>query len=246
MATRGIDYIPGSVELADFDPTSTAIALVPGGELDALPALELRRTFERYYTEFEARRSGERDWQEYSPYELRNVDALVRLGQKERALAILDHIVGDQRPPGWNQWGEIVWRDPSAPRFIGDMPHTWVGAGFIRSLRSMLVYEREADRALVLAAGVPASWVMSEEGVSVRRLPTYYGILNYTLRGEGADKVRLRVSGDLARVPGNIVVVSPLDRPLASVSVNGEDITTFTATNAVIKSFPADVVLTYQ
>jgi hypothetical protein len=77
-------------------------------------------------------------------------------------------------------------------------------------------------------------------------LPTHYGILNYTLRGDGADTVRLRLSGDLTRMPGNIVVVSPLDRPLKGVSVNGESVTTFGPTSAVIKSFPADVVLTYQ
>jgi hypothetical protein len=85
----------------------------------------------------------------------RNVGAFVRLGQKERALALLDYFVGDQRPAGWNQWAEIVWRDPAAPRFIGDMPHTWVGAGFNRSVRSMLAYERESDRALVLAPAFP-------------------------------------------------------------------------------------------
>jgi hypothetical protein len=38
-ATRrhGIDYLPGAAELGDFDPTSTTIALAPGGEQDWLP-----------------------------------------------------------------------------------------------------------------------------------------------------------------------------------------------------------------
>src|SRR5205823_4364449 len=34
---QGGDYIPGSVELNDFDPTSTTIAIAPGGELEHLP-----------------------------------------------------------------------------------------------------------------------------------------------------------------------------------------------------------------
>src|SRR3981081_4182565 len=38
VITRKIDYIPGSVELADFDPTSTTIAVPPVGEAGGLPA----------------------------------------------------------------------------------------------------------------------------------------------------------------------------------------------------------------
>src|SRR5205823_568535 len=48
VADHGIDYIPGSVELGDFDPTSTAIAVVPGGEIGNLPEPALTRTFDRY------------------------------------------------------------------------------------------------------------------------------------------------------------------------------------------------------
>ena len=37
VIARKIDFIPGSVELADFDPTSTTIAVSPGGEAGRLP-----------------------------------------------------------------------------------------------------------------------------------------------------------------------------------------------------------------
>jgi len=139
-----------------------------------------------------------------------------------------------------------VWRDPGAPRFIGDMPHTWVGSDFIRSVRMMFAYERESDQALVLGAGLPAAWVATEHGVSVKRLPTHYGVLNYTLRADGPDAVRLRLSGDLAVPSGKIVVSSPLPRPLRSVKVNGKPVDTFTADGAVVGEFPADVVLGYE
>jgi len=243
-ADHGIDYIPGSVELADFDPTSTTIALMPGGELESLPRPELARTFERYWTEFKQRQDGT-EWESYTPYELRNVGALVRLGEKDRALELLDYFLANRHPLAWNEWAEIAWRDPAAPRFIGDMPHTWVGAGFVDSVRTMLAYERESDRALVLAAGVPARWVTSETGVGVKRLPTHYGILSYSLRADGPDTVRLRLSGDLAVPPGKIVVRSPLVRPLKSLTVNGKPAGTFTAEGAVLGECPADVVLGY-
>ena len=30
-----------------------------------------------------------------------------------------------------------------APQFLGDLPHTWVGSDFVRSVLDMLAYERE-------------------------------------------------------------------------------------------------------
>lgn len=245
MANHEIDYIPGSVELGDFDPSSTAVALEPGGELANLPQPALARTFERYYADFEQRRQGAIEWEALTPYELRNVAALIQLGQKEQALEILDVLLGDQRPAAWNEWAEVVWRDPTAPRFIGDMPHTWVGSSYIHSARSLFVYERESDQALVIAAGVRPEWVMSESGVSVKRLPTYYGVLNYSLRSVGPDAVRLQLSGDLNMPPGNIVVPSPVTRPLMAVTVNGKATESFSADSVTVSEFPADVVLHY-
>ncbi|HUE29689.1 MAG TPA: discoidin domain-containing protein [Verrucomicrobiae bacterium] len=245
MAQHGIDFVPGSAELGDFDPTSTSIALAPGGELAHLPAPALARTFDRYWAEFEERRRGDTDWEGYSPYELRNVGTFVGLGEKQRALELLDYGLADRRPRGWNEWPEVLWRDPGAPRFIGDMPHTWVGSGFIRSVRMMLAYERESDQALVLGAGLPAAWVTSEHGVSVKRLPTYHGVLDMSLRAEGADTVRVRLSGDLDVPPGGLVVTSPLARPLRAVTVNGRPLAVHAADSAVVRQFPADVRLEY-
>ncbi len=245
IAQHGIDFLPGSAELGDFDPTSTSVALAPAGEIGNLPEPALTRTFDRYWGEFEARRHGDTDWEEYSPYELRNVGAFVRLGEKQRALELLDALLADQRPQAWNQWSEILWRDREAPRFIGDMPHTWVGATFVRAVRMMLAYERESDQALVLAAGVPAAWATAEQGISVKRLPTYYGVLDLRLRAEGADALRVRVSGDLVVPPGGIVLSSPLARPLRKVTVNGRPLATHTATSATVREFPANIVLGY-
>ncbi|HJQ83543.1 MAG TPA: discoidin domain-containing protein [Candidatus Binatia bacterium] len=245
VASHGIDYIPGSVELGDFDPTSTSIALVPGGERTKLPEPALARTYERYYDDFKSRLDGQGTWEGFSPYEMRNVGALVRLGQKDRALEMLDWFLGTRRPLGWNEWSEITWRDATAPRFIGDMPHTWVGAGFVDSVRSLLAYERESDAALVLMAGVPAAWVTSPTGIGVKRLPTHHGILSYTARSDGPDTVRVRLGGDVAVPAGKIVVRSPLAKPLTGVTVDGKPIETFTAEEATIATCPADVVLKY-
>src|SRR6202166_4034826 len=215
IAGHGLDYIPGSVELADFDPTSTAIALAPGGELADLPAAELRRTFERYDQELARRRQGGA-WTSYTPYELRNAGAFVRLGWRERALQLLAGMMADRRPPGWNQWPEVVWRDPRYPGVLGDLPHAWVAAEYIRAVLDLLAYEREADQALVLAAGVPPAWAKGG-GVAVRGLRTPYGTLDYTLV-ESGSRVRLRIAGSLRLPPGGFAVQWPF---AGEATVNG-------------------------
>jgi hypothetical protein len=205
IAAHHLDTIPASVELADFDPTSTAIAVAPGGELSRLPAPELRRTFERYFQDVERRRGGA--WTSYTPYELRNVGVFVRLGWRQRAQQLLAGFMADRRPPAWNQWPEVVWRDRRYPGFLGDLPHAWVAAEYIRSFLDCLVYEREADQALVLAAGIPAAWAAGG-GVAVQGLRTPYGTLGYTLTATRSE-VLLRIAGDLRIPPGGLVVQWP-------------------------------------
>jgi hypothetical protein len=250
MAAHDIDYVPGSVELGDFDATSTAIAVLTGEPLRAVPDDALRTTFDEYWKYFSDRRDGEIDWQAYTPYELRNVQALIRLGMKSEALAVLKWIVDDERPKAWNQWAEIAWRDPTEPRFIGDMPHTWAASAFVSSLRTMLVYERAADDALVLAAGVPRSWLDRPEGITAKRMPTHYGPLSYSMRLETPEDgspatLHVGISGDLVVPPGGIVVRSPLSRDVTGVTVNGQPLDTFDAHEAMVREFPADVVFTY-
>ncbi|HJX28949.1 MAG TPA: discoidin domain-containing protein, partial [Thermoanaerobaculia bacterium] len=128
-----LDTLPASVEKGDFDPTSTSIGVAPGGLLEDLPQAELRQTFERYYRESIARRDGTREWENYTPYELRTIRTLLRLGWRERAHELLDFFMKDRRPAAWNHWAEVVWREPRINKFIGDMPHTWVGSEYIHS-----------------------------------------------------------------------------------------------------------------
>ena len=78
--------------------------------------------------------------------------------------------------------------------------------------------------------------------VGVARLPTHYGVLNYSLRRYSPSAVQVRLSGDV-NPPGHIVVQPPLTAPLKAVTVNGTPIHTFNADSAVITDFPAEVVL---
>ncbi len=216
---KGIDFIPGSAELGDFDATSTTIALAPGGEQGRLPDALLRNTFERYWQEFVARRDGQREWKDYTPYELRTIGSFVRLGWRDRAHEALDFFLADQQPVAWNQWAEVVSRTPRKPFFLGDLPHAWVESDFVRSALDLFAYPRDRDDALVIAAGIPADW-LDGAGIAVDGLRTPYGPLGYMLR-RADGQLRLHLSAGLKLPPGGIVLPWPYPGTPGATRIDG-------------------------
>ncbi|MFY9975242.1 MAG: discoidin domain-containing protein [Chromatiaceae bacterium] len=238
---QGLDFVPGSVEFADFDPAATAIALTVADELYRLPRPAIDQTFEKYLDGFRARARGDTPWANYSAYEIRIIGALVRMGRRREAHELLDFFLADRRIRPWNQWPEISWRDPQGPSFIGDMPHGWIGAEYILAVRSLFAYERESDRSLVIAAGIREDWLTEGGEVEVRQLPTFHGPLSYRVRREEPDTYRLTLAGDLALPPGGLVIMPPLPRPLLEVQVNGRYSTAFGPDSAQCRDCPAEV-----
>ena len=175
-----IGFIAGAADRGDFDATSTTMALNPAQAQNVLPATLLADTFDRYWQEINARAQGQRAWTDYTPYELRNVGALVRLGHPERAHAALSFFFSDQRPPGWNHWAEVVLPKAREVRFLGDMPHAWVSSDYIRSALDLFAYEREPEATLVIGAGLKPEW-LAQGDIEVRGLSTPYGPLGYRL-----------------------------------------------------------------
>jgi hypothetical protein len=209
-----------------------------------LPQGALERTFDQYLAGYRRRSRGEIDWNNYSAYEIRIIGALVHLGRRHDAVELLRFFLADRRPPAWNQWPEITWRNPRSPGHLGDVPPTWIGAEYVLALRSALAYERAAEDSLVLAAGVPAAWLDGGAEIGVAGLPTHYGVLDFRLRREADDVLAFSLSGALAVPAGGIVLRPPLvDRTIGSVEVNGRRVTRFDAESATIAECPAEVVL---
>jgi hypothetical protein len=233
-------FFPGAADRGDFDATSTTIALAPGREGQRLPRDLLLGTFERYWEEFSARRSGGRSWDAYTPYEWRVAGSFIRLGWRERAQVLFEYFMADRRPAPWNQWAEVVGRDARQPRFIGDMPHAWISSDYIRSVLDMFAYGREADQALVLAAGIPASW-LEGKGVALRGLRTAYGLLDFSISRAGA-RVIVSVSG--VSPPGGCVLPWPWPGSPSetSVTINDEP-ARWEAGELRIPSMPATIVI---
>jgi hypothetical protein len=206
MREKRLQTLPASADLGDFDPTATAIAFAPVGLAPYLPHDVLLLTFDKYAAHLAKRRSGALDEEAFTPYEIRNAGVFLRLGQRAQVLELLDSMLQGQRPAGWRQWPEIAWTDGKSGKFLGDLPHSWVGAEFIRAARDLFVYE-DGD-SLILAAGVPAGW-LEGEGVTVENLPTHFGPLSYRLWRENSGALRLHVAGGLRVPPGGMRVRPP-------------------------------------
>lgn len=198
-AVTGAMWVPGCVELGDFDATSTAVAVWPCEEWNragGIPVLLFERTFDRYWTYFEARKNGTIEWKDYTPYEVRVIGAMLRLADRnpmwlDRAHELNEWFLADQRPAGWRQWGEVVFRDKQHPGFIGDYPHTWVGADYLNSVRAMFLDEEQGDdgvERLVLGRGISKIWIAEsgEAGVGIgsedRGAPTWFGDVSFRVR----------------------------------------------------------------
>lgn len=245
MKLRKIDHIPGCVELGDFDATSTTIALTPCNELKNLPKPQIYNTFDKYYEFFKNRRANKIDWVNYTPYENRLIGSFIMLDQPERAHELIDFFLNDQRPQGWNHWAEVVWKDYRTPRYIGDMPHTWVGSDFINAIRSMFIYENEYDQSLVLGSALYQDWIDAPEGMSVQNLPTYYGEISYSIKKD-IDKYHFSISGNV-KLPTNGIKIKNFNgsKLPKRVTVNGNEIKDFNEKEITVKELPAIVLVSY-
>ena len=172
--------LAGAADRGDVDPSSSTMALTPAEAQDVIAPALVTGTFERYWTDAKARADGTKPWKDYTPYELRNVSALLRLGQPERAHAMLDFFFKDQRPAGWNQWAEVVLPGYRQVGFLGDMPHAWISSDYIRAALDLLAYETEKPAGLVIGAGLRPEW-LAQGDVIVRGLSTAFGPLDYRL-----------------------------------------------------------------
>lgn len=122
-------------------------------------------------------------------------------GNAGRALACLEAMADHAAPV-------LVWREEQKPsgrgdEEVGDMPHNWASAEFIRLAFHLVVMERGDE--LHLFEGVPAHWLLDGSLTAVRGAITAFGPVSASLRREG----------------GNIIVkVAALERPCAAIVVH--------------------------
>ncbi|MCK5225590.1 MAG: discoidin domain-containing protein [Planctomycetes bacterium] len=241
-----VDYIPASASLGDFDPTSTAVAIMYCDELVNLQTPEfkpwLKFTFSKYYKDLSSRFKPNAKYC-FTPYELRTTPALFYMGEKDKGLDLLRFMLKCRRPLKWNQLAEVVNSDYRFAGYFGDMPHTWVGAEYINSVRSLFVYET-GDK-LILGHGVDEKWLERKEGISVKNMATYYGDISYATKKDG-DTIRVKISGK-AKPPKGFVFKSPfLNKKIKTVKINGKEWSNFTRDEIFFDKLPAELVFGYD
>jgi len=245
MQTRNINFIPGCVELGDFDPTSTTIAIWPANEMQNLPQPEFFNTFDRYLQFFRDRRDGKLEWSNYTPYETRSIGTFLFKGKPEIAHELTEFFLDDLRPQGWYHWAEVVWKDYRIPRFIGDMPHTWVGSDFINAVRSKFVFEDELHGTLNLGAGLRQDWIDYPKGISLENLPTHFGEISYSVQKHN-QSYTFYIDGEI-QMPRNGIIIRNFNgsKMPARVTINGQETRNFSRNEIVVHVFPAEVVIYY-
>jgi hypothetical protein len=223
MKWKGSDTIPADADVGGSDPTSVSIGLDPAGQQDLMPADALKLTFDRYLAEVRLRDKPDALYA-YTPYEMRNVLTYVRLNQPREAEELLQSLVRHRRPLEWQVLAEVIHSRERYNGYLGDMPHTWIGAEYARTIFGMLAQE-DLDR-LTLLAGAPPSWVAGK-GLSVSKLPTAFGPL--TMTADQNDK-RLRVAlGAGLRKDTALTVNWPSREKPARVTVDGKATTDYDA-----------------
>ena len=223
MEWKQIEFIPGSADLADWDPTSVSIGIDPAGQLDILPPAALRYTFDRYLKEIRARDEPNALYA-YTPYEMRNVLTYVHLNRPQDANEVLLNLFRHRRPAPWHVLAEVVHSRERHDGYLGDMPHTWIGSEYVRAIFGMLM--REGDDRLHLIPGAPPSWVEGP-GLSVGKVSTAFGTLTMSARREGST-LRVKLEPGLRNTTRLHVAWPSRQRPV-SVTVDGQQQTTFTA-----------------
>ena len=104
----------------------------------------------------------------------------------------------------------LVWREEQnllggKPAFVGDMPHNWASAEFIRLVRHILILERGKE--LHLLEGLPSAWVQKGKTLKVNQIETDFGPLSIVLKvDKNGQKATVRIEGAKRNPPEKIIL----------------------------------------
>ncbi len=218
---KQIDFLPSSADYGDPDPTSISIGIYPCGQLGVMRPDLLANTYDKYFDDVVKRAlPGEKFG--YTPYEIRNLMSFALLNQPKRAETLLNFLMLGRRPVGWRHFAEVVHSNERLGSYIGDMPHTWVGSGFVNTILGM-VFVEQGDQLRLLVAP-PKNWLLGE-GIRLRDVPTHFGPLDFDARLT-ADTLQVEIGGNLKGNSG-----FRLNWPWATVpervEVDGQTVKTF-------------------
>jgi hypothetical protein len=107
------------------------------------------------------------------------------LGHGPKAAQVLYAYANHASPLGaWREEQPPVGQDKTGGKFVGDMPHNWASAEFIRLTRNLLVLERGPE--LHVLEGLPRSWLFAGAETALNGAATDFGPVSLRLT-VGAD-----------------------------------------------------------
>ena len=123
----------------------------------------------------------------------------------------------------------LCWREEQNPRgdpekYVGDMPHNWASAEFIRLVRHMLILER--GRELHLLGGMPRAWSRAGDVIELTDIPTSFGPVSLSVHiAEDGQSGLIRILPPERERSEKIVVhLEHFERSVRSAQKNGKEI----------------------
>lgn len=105
----------------------------------------------------------------------------------------------------------LVWREEQMPQgkgneVVGDMPHNWASAEFIRMIINMIELDRGKD--LSLFEGLPSQWLSPKDQIMLHDIRTPFGRINLLLNvNSDGDSAKLHLNFlDKGRLPSSIII----------------------------------------
>jgi len=130
--------------------------------------------------------------------------ALLQTGRGEKAAQIAYDFANHASPL-------LVWREEQRPvehpenHFVGDMPHNWASAEFIRLILHLLVFERGDE--LHLFEGLPKSWLKPGSDLAINNAATRYGSFSMKMQvSKDGKTAKLQVICPKRNPPKQIIV----------------------------------------
>lgn len=123
----------------------------------------------------------------------------------------------------------LCWREEQniqgePEKYVGDMPHNWASAEFIRLIRHMLILER--GRELHLLESMPRVWSRPGDTIRLTEIPTSFGLVNLSVHVAPDGRtgwIRVRPP-QRERVESLVVHLEQLDCPVRLIRKDGQEI----------------------
>lgn len=119
----------------------------------------------------------------------------------------------------------LCWREEQNPRgqkesYVGDMPHNWASAEFIRLTRHMLILERGQE--LHLLEGMPTAWTNPGDKIQMLEIPTSFGPITLYVTMSKDDRKAIITVQPPKREPIEKIVLhlEQFEREIRSIKVS--------------------------